>query len=129
MTAFQPIARKKIVVADDHPEIADLLSELITSFGYDVRTCYDGTQAQQAMGESWPDSALLDISMPGISGCQVARWARSQSAGASIRLIALTGHGCSEDHDSMRSAGFDEIIAKPPDFERLRAALEGGDRS
>lgn len=125
----QRAARKQIVVADDHPEVADLLSELIESFGYEVRTCYDGLQAQQAIGEHWPHGALLDISMPGINGIQLARWARSQRAGAGIRLIALTGHASREDHERMRSAGFDEVLAKPLDFERLRAALDGGERS
>lgn len=125
----QQPARKQIVVADDHPEVADLLSELIESFGYEVRTCYDGLQAQQAIGEHWPHSALLDISMPGINGVQLARWTRSQRAGADIRLIALTGHASREDHERMRSAGFDEVLAKPLDLERLRAALDGGERS
>lgn len=125
----ESVARKQIVVADDHPEIADLLSELIASFGYEVRTCYDGRQAQQAISESWPHSAVLDISMPNLNGCQVARWARSQSDGATIRLIALTGHGSSEDHLTIRNAGFDEVLAKPLDFERLRAALAAGEKA
>ncbi len=117
---------KRIVIADDHAEIADLLSELIASFGYHVHTCYDGLQAQQAIGEHRPHSALLDISMPGISGYQVARWARSQADGASIRLIALTGHCDRKDHDSMKRAGFDEVLTKPLDLDQLRAVLDGG---
>lgn len=118
--------RKRIVIADDHADIADLLAELIASFGYQVHTCYDGLQAQRAIGEFRPHSALLDISMPGISGCQVARWVRSQADGARIRLIALTGHGDGDDRDSMKRAGFDEVLAKPLDIDRLRAALDGG---
>lgn len=126
MSVSESLPQKSIVIADDHAEIADLLSELIASFGYRVHTCYDGIQAQQAIGQLWPHSALLDISMPGISGCQVARWTRSQTDGASIRLIALTGHGDRDDHDSMKDAGFDEVLVKPLDLDRLRAVLDGG---
>ena len=117
---------KRVVVADDNREIADLLSELIASFGYEVRTCYDGLQARALIALEWPHLAVLDISMPELNGCDLARWIRTQDEGRSIRLVALTGHCGAEDCAHMLAAGFDEILPKPFDMGRLQAVLEAG---
>lgn len=114
----------RVVVADDNREIADLLSELIASFGYEVRTCYDGLQARALIAHEWPHLAVLDISMPGLNGCELARWIRTQDQGRSIRLVALTGHCGAEDCAHMLVAGFDEVLPKPFDMGRLQAVLE-----
>ena len=115
---------RRVVVADDNREIADLLSELIASFGFEVRTCYDGLQARSLIALEWPQLAVLDISMPELNGCELARWIRTQDAGRHIRLVALTGHCSAEDCAHMHAAGFDEVLPKPFDMSRLQAVLE-----
>ena len=115
-----------IVVADDNREIADLLSELIASFGHAVRTCYDGQQARAAIAGDWPQLAVLDISMPDLNGCELARWVREQATKREIQLVALTGHSAPDDCARILAAGFDEVLPKPFDIDRLQAVLAGG---
>ena len=120
---------RRVVVADDNREIADLLSELIASFGHEVRTCYDGLQARALIELDWPQMAVLDISMPELNGCDLARWIRAQAEGRTIRLVALTGHSGAEDCAEILAAGFDEILPKPFDIGRLQAVLEASAES
>ena len=115
---------RRVVVADDNREIADLLSELITSFGFEVRTCYDGLQARSLIALEWPQLAVLDISMPELNGCELARWIGTQDEGRSIRLVALTGHCGADVRAYMLAAGFDDVLPKPFGIRGLQAVLD-----
>ena len=111
---------RRILIADDNRDVADLLSQLIGSFGHEVHTCYDGKQARSAIASLRPELVMLDISMPGMNGCELARWARQLEGGAETRLIALTGLTATEDRELMSEAGFDAIFTKPLDFDGLQ---------
>ena len=61
--------------------------------------------------------------MPGMSGYEVARTLRSESAFAGLLLVAMTGYGQDEDRRRSREAGFDHHLVKPVDFEDLLELL------
>lgn len=115
--------RRRILVADDNRDAADSLSMLLALAGHDVRVAYLGFDAISLAREFQPDTALLDIGMPDITGYEVARGLRDEPWAARLQLIALTGRGQEEDRRRAMEAGFDHHLVKPVDLERLDALI------
>jgi two-component system CheB/CheR fusion protein len=72
---------------------------------------------------------LLDISMPGMDGYEVAAAIRRDPELCDVRLIALTGFGSEEQRTRSRQAGFDDHLVKPVDPVRLQGLLSAPDGS
>ncbi|MEJ7930346.1 response regulator [Ramlibacter sp. AN1015] len=106
-------AALRILVADDQPDAAESLTMVLSLDGHEVRTAFDGLQAQAIASEWTPEVMVLDIGMPGATGEEVARWARQQPWGQTVRLVAVTGWGRPEDRERLRAAGFDAHLVKP----------------
>jgi CheY-like chemotaxis protein len=71
----------------------------------------------------------MDMSLPGMDGCEATRRLKSNPSTASIPVIALTAHAMASDRDSALAAGCDDFDTKPIEFDRLLAkiaALIGG---
>jgi len=66
---------------------------------------------------------LLDIGMPDMDGCEVARRLREISGPDRVALVALTGWGQDEDRRRVREAGFDHHLVKPVDLASLQVLL------
>jgi two-component system CheB/CheR fusion protein len=91
--------------------------------GHQVRACYDGTEALEAVRDFRPNTVVLDIGLPGMNGYEVARRLRQEDTEGKLRLIALTGYGQPRDRELAREAGFDRHLTKPVDPETLSQAL------
>ena len=117
----------RVLVADDVRDSADTLAAILSGNGFDARAVYDGRDALTVAGLWHPDAALLDLSLPGLSGFQVAREFR-RTYGRQIRLVAYTGWGTSSDRERCIEAGFDGFVVKPADPGRLLQALGGPGR-
>ena len=65
----------------------------------------------------------MDIGLPEIDGCEVARRIRSMPELVGVRLIALTGYGGEEDRRRTRDAGFDHHLVKPVDLDELERTV------
>ncbi|MGE5098038.1 MAG: ATP-binding protein, partial [Betaproteobacteria bacterium] len=89
----QAVARRRVLVADDNRDAADTIGMLIGDLGHEVRIVYDGQAAVSAARIFHPDMALLDIGMPKIDGCMVARALRQEPWAGSLLLVAATGWG------------------------------------
>ena len=63
----------RILVVDDHPRIAGLMSQLLTLRGYDVVTAADAEEAEAEVRRQAPDLILSDVKMPGKSGYELCR--------------------------------------------------------
>ena len=70
----------RVLVVDDNRDCADSLSMLVNLWGHDVQTAYDGAAALEMTVARQPDVVLLDLSMPKMDGCQMARQLRQQTA-------------------------------------------------
>ena len=114
----------KILVIDDVRDIADSISSLLRSMGYETHTAYGGDEGIAEAAAFRPDVILLDIGMPGRDGHQVCREIRRQPWGASIFIIAITGWGQESDRRLSREAGFDEHLVKPVDVSKLVDLIE-----
>jgi len=77
----------------------------------------------QAIADQRPDVALIDLGLPEIDGCEVARRVRADKACRSIRLVALTGYGRDEDRRAVLQAGFDAHLVKPVQPDDLSRVL------
>jgi PAS domain S-box-containing protein len=116
--------RRRVLVVDDNVDAATSLAKLLTRFhGQDVRVAHDGPAALREAGDFRPDVVLLDIGMPGMDGCEVARRLRAQPETGRALLVALTGWGQESDRQRSREAGFDHHLVKPVDPDALRDLL------
>ncbi|KTT34657.1 histidine kinase [Pseudomonas oryzihabitans] len=112
-------AKRRILVADDNPDIADTIAELLELDGHQVRVAYDGQQALDAFQGYGADIVISDIGMPGLTGYQLARAIRQTATGRAIKLIAMTGWGQPQDQAEALAAGFDHHLTKPADMKTL----------
>jgi signal transduction histidine kinase len=118
----------RVLVVDDNVDAAEALSDALSLEGYEVEVAHDGEAALERARVSSPHVIFLDIGLPGLDGYEVARRLREQPGFESVRLVALTGYGQSEDRKRSREAGFDAHLVKPVDLQALRAHLPTGAR-
>jgi CheY-like chemotaxis protein len=83
----------------------------------------DGPEALAAAAEFRPDVALLDIEMPGMDGCEVARRMRQLPGLEAVVLVAVTGYADEAHRRQCDGAGFGFYFVKPSDPSQLKALL------
>ena len=110
----------RILIVDDHADNARMLKVLLKKEGHEAGIVFDGPAAIAAANLQKPDVVLLDLSLPGMSGIEVAAELRRDPERSGCVLVAITGHG----KDSVPSPSpFDGYFAKPLDFVSLLAYL------
>jgi len=131
MTGADPQERPNgsitVLVVEDDDDARDTLQALIGLFGHRALAASDAQEALHHARHASLDLALVDIGLPATDGCEVARQLRAEAAGATLRLVALTGFGDASTRDAARSAGFDDFLVKPvmPDYlEQLLGAVQ-----
>src|SRR5580658_8351817 len=87
----------RILVVDDQPSIAGLMSQLLTMRGYDVITASSAEQAEAEVRRQLPDLILSDVMMPGKSGYDFCRALKENSATRLIPFVLITGLSDSTD--------------------------------
>jgi CheY-like chemotaxis protein len=122
--AQSPAAGRRILVADDNRDAAESLAMLLELAGHEVRVADHGRAALAVAQVFRPDTALLDIGMPDMSGYEVAQALRAEPWAAGIRLIALTGWGQDSDRKRAIDAGFDQHVVKPVDPDQLSGMID-----
>lgn len=106
--------RRKIIVADDYPDAADTMVELLRLAGYEAASAYDGQQALELARTFRPDLVILDIDMPVLDGYATARaFRKEQAPGSRVVLIAYTARTQPSDERDALEAGFDRHVKKP----------------
>ena len=83
----------RILVVDDSTDSARMLAVLLKREGYETRAAFDGPAAIEAATLHRPDVVLLDLTLPGISGVEVAKELRCITALSSCILVAVSGSG------------------------------------
>ena len=105
----------RVLIVDDYADCADALAAFLATAGFDTRVAYNGGDALQIANDWHPDSIVLDIAMPGVSGLTVARSLRESPATASVPLLAYTAYETGDNYAQLRDGGFDGVCAKPID--------------
>lgn len=101
----------KLLLADDDASIRKLVPALLRHEHVNVVAVADGTSALQTLQADEFGLAMLDLDMPGMDGCALARELRNR--GFALPLIAITAESEQVSHESLRAAGFDLWIPKP----------------
>jgi len=107
-----------VLVADDDPDIRELVELKLSSAGYDVLTVADGRAALDALLTRPLDLAVLDVMMPVLSGTDVLRALRERASdGASVvwptKVILLTAKAQEADVEAGFALGADDYVVKP----------------
>jgi two-component system, OmpR family, KDP operon response regulator KdpE len=115
--------RKKVLVIEDDPVQARLLTVRLKAAGYNVAVACDGVQSVSAVRRERPDAILLDIGLPGGDGHVVLRRLKAIVHLSAIPIIAVSGRAAETDGERMLSAGADDYFQKPVDLDRLIGRL------
>jgi len=110
----------RIIIVDDEPLITDSLSYSLRREGFDVKAVGDGAIALQEIMAFEPDLVVLDIMLPGMSGLEICKRLRAQSA---IPVIMLTARGEEIDRVLGLEVGADDYLPKPFSFRELLARI------
>ena len=104
---------KKVLIADDEPDILEIISYNLQLHGYTVFTAKDGDQAIKIASETHPDLIILDIMMPKKNGIEVCKQLRTQSDFHDTVIVFLTALNDELSHVRGLEFGADDFIAKP----------------
>src|SRR5690349_18478307 len=107
--------RRNILIADDNQDALESLALMLRLEGHEVTCASDGEEALALAGQRHPEIVVLDVGMPKLDGCEVAKRIRAESWGRGAVLVALTGWGQEVDRRRSREAGFDMHLVKPVD--------------
>lgn len=116
---------KKVLIADDEPNIVMALEFLMQHGGYEVRTVGDGDEALAALAEFRPDLVLLDVMMPKRNGYEICQWIRATPALARTKVVMLTAKGRDVDVEKGMGVGADDYVTKPFATRELVAKVRG----
>ena len=115
---------KRILAIEDHEENRRLLSDLLTSVGYELIEALSGEEGLTAAEREMPDLILMDIQLPGIDGYEVTRRIKANPALRHIPIIAVTSYALSGDDVKALEAGCDAYVTKPFDPADLLAKIQ-----
>lgn len=104
---------KKILIADDEPDILEILSYNLNKEGYEIITAKDGEEALQKAKLFKPDLIMLDVMMPNKNGMEVCKILRSQPAFQETLIVFLTALSDEVSHIKGLEYGADDYISKP----------------
>lgn len=118
-----PRGRLRILVADDAPEIRDLIAATLEDT-YDIELAADGTEALALARFEPPDLVVLDVMMPGLTGFDVCEQLRAESKTATLPVLFLSARGERSYIKRGFKVGADDYLAKPFDPEELQLRVK-----
>ncbi len=116
---------RRILIADDEPNIVTSLEFLMRGGDYEVRVALNGEEALRLAESFRPDVVLLDVMMPQRSGFEVCEKIRANPALQEIKIIMLTAKGRNAERDRGLNLGANAYITKPFSTKELMNTLRG----
>ena len=111
-----------VLVVEDEPSVADLLSEDLVEEGYNCVIAATGEDALRRLSKSNFDTILLDLKLPGISGMEVLR--KTKSVYPETAVIVVTAAGDAQTAVEAMKNGAVDYITKPFELERVNSSIE-----
>ena len=116
---------RKVLIADDEPNIVTSIEYLMTRSGYEVAVARNGEEALALVESFRPDLVLLDVMMPRRSGYDVCRQMRERPEWRHIKVVMLSAKGREAEVSKGLSLGADAYLTKPFSNRDLIAKVAG----
>jgi DNA-binding response OmpR family regulator len=115
---------KRVLVADDEPDIVESVKFSLGIEGIESLKAYDGEEALAKAKRERPDLIVLDVMMPKINGYKVARLLKFEDAYRHIPIIMLTARAQEKDKQTGQETGADKYITKPFEMDELVSTIK-----
>ena len=112
----------RLLVVDDEPNIARILSSYFARQGWEVRTCNHPLEALNEVAEIQPDVVITDLSMPEMTGVELLGALRER--GHQMPVLLVTAHGTIDSAVAALKFGAFDYLCKPFELDRVKAAVE-----
>ncbi|WBP84843.1 response regulator transcription factor [Kitasatospora cathayae] len=112
-TTAGPPRPGRILVVDDDPTVAEVVTGYLTRAGHHVDRAADGPQGLALARAHRPDLLVLDLMLPGIDGLEILRRLRATADGADLPVVLLTARGDETDRILGLELGADDYVTKP----------------
>jgi DNA-binding response OmpR family regulator len=116
---------KRILIADDEPNIVAALEYLLQQGGYEVLIARNGDEALGLLEDRAPDLVLLDVMMPRKSGYEICSRIRQRPEWRHIKVIMLSAKGRDAEVNKGLAMGADLYVTKPFSTRELMAKIDG----
>ncbi len=114
-------ASKRVLIAEDSSVIQNLARKILEFQNYDITAVKNGEQVLQILEKEDFNILLLDINMPLMDGMECVRRVRAlpEKEKASVPIVAITGNAKNYTEEEFKTAGFNDVLVKPLNFDRL----------
>jgi two-component system, OmpR family, phosphate regulon response regulator PhoB len=107
------MARERILLIEDEPDIAEVLQYNLEKEGFEVAVAHRGDSGLEAIRRDPPDLVLLDLMLPGIDGLELSRMLKRDAATSRLPIVMLTARSEEVDRIVGLELGADDYISKP----------------
>lgn len=112
-----------ILVADDEPELREIIAFGLARDGHELRTAQDGQEALDMVRRDRPDMCILDLGMPRLGGLEVLQALRADESFAKMPILILTARVSGQTVVDALDQGADDYLTKPFGLAELRARV------
>lgn len=115
------MSQKRVLIAEDSSVIQNLARKILEFQNYEITAVKNGEQVMQIVDKEDFDIVLLDINMPVMDGmeCVKAIRALSDKKKSALPVVAITGNAKNYSEEEFKAAGFNDVLVKPLNFDRL----------
>ncbi|HTI64901.1 MAG TPA: response regulator [Gemmatimonadaceae bacterium] len=117
--------QRLVILVDADEQSRRVCRTALSDAGFEVITASDAATALLVARIIKPDIVLLDVDVPALSSLVFARDMRADDHLRESQIIALTGKLVSQEHHELQATGFDQILVKPADQQRLLETVGG----
>lgn len=121
--AYEQLKGLRVLIVDDEVDFLRTMGLLVEALGCEVQTCSNSAECLDTVNHFHPDVALLDISMPGMDGIELAKTIHGGVELKKLALIAVSGYSEQQIRQSVGDGEFCSYLTKPVSLERLHSTL------
>jgi CheY-like chemotaxis protein len=118
-----------VMIVDDNPTMVEMLSMALNIFGHNALAAYSGEEALERIPGADLDLVLLDLTMPGIDGCETLRRLRSRPDTEGLPVYVITAAAELDLEERIHLAGGTGLLRKPIQMETLADLVEAYSRA
>jgi CheY-like chemotaxis protein len=109
----------KILIAEDQADLREMMGLTLELAGYQVSTAADGEAALRHAAQLHPDLIIMDVHMPGLTGCEVCAELLNRGLLPHIPVLLISGMANNDEIQTALNAGANEYLRKPFELDHL----------